>query len=80
MLRARPRLLFFTFVIIVALTRSCISQAHLGVRLKKDGYKVIGADWKRQEYFEDNEFCDEFHEVSCVCVCVCVCLCVGGAL
>ena len=39
-------------------------QAHLGVRLKKDGYKVIGADWKRQEYFEEKEFCDEFHEVS----------------
>jgi len=38
-------------------------QAHLGVRLKKDGYKVIGADWKRQEYFEEKEFCDEFHEV-----------------
>ena len=36
--------------------------AHLGVRLKKDGYTVIGADWKRQEYFEEKEFCDEFHE------------------
>ena len=35
-----------------------LTQAHLGVRLKKDGYKVIGADWKRQEYFEDHEFCD----------------------
>ena len=34
------------------------------MRLKKDGYKVIGADWKRQEYFEEKEFCDEFHEVS----------------
>jgi len=33
------------------------------VRLKKDGYRVIGADWKRQEYFEENEFCDEFHEL-----------------
>lgn len=31
------------------------SQAHLGVRLKKDGYKVIGADWKKQEYFEEVE-------------------------
>jgi hypothetical protein len=39
------------------------AQAHLGVRLKKDGYTVIGADWKRQEYFEEKEFCDEFHEV-----------------
>ncbi|EKX52457.1 hypothetical protein GUITHDRAFT_157063 [Guillardia theta CCMP2712] len=37
--------------------------AHLGVRLKKDGYTVIGADWKKQEYFEEHEFCDEFHEV-----------------
>ena len=47
--------------------RMCsLTQAHLGVRLKKDGYKVIGADWKRQEYFEDHEFCDEFHEVSCL--------------
>lgn len=33
------------------------------MRLKKDGYTVIGADWKRQEYFEEKEFCDEFHEV-----------------
>ena len=40
-----------------------MAQAHLGVRLKKDGYTVIGADWKRQEYFEEKEFCDEFHEV-----------------
>jgi len=34
--------------------------AHLGVRLKKEGYYVIGADWKEQEYFEKSEFCDEF--------------------
>ena len=34
--------------------------AHLGVRLKKDGYTVIAADWKRQEYFEEPEFCGAF--------------------
>jgi len=37
--------------------------AHLGVRLKKMGCYVIGADWKKQEYFEEKEFCDEFHLV-----------------
>ena len=30
-----------------------ITQAHLGVRLKKEGYTVVGADWKHQEYFEE---------------------------
>lgn len=34
------------------LTVSSVLQAHLGVRLKKEGYYVIGADWKEQEYFE----------------------------
>ena len=38
--------------------------AHLGVRLKKDGYTVIAADWKRQEYFEEPEFCGVFASLS----------------
>jgi hypothetical protein len=34
-------------------TLRLLSQAHLGVRLKKMGCYVIGADWKKQEYFEE---------------------------
>ena len=35
--------------------------SHLGKRLKKEGYYVIAADWKRNEHFNEDEFCDEFH-------------------
>ncbi|KAJ1488088.1 hypothetical protein T484DRAFT_1758972 [Baffinella frigidus] len=53
------------------------SQAHLGVRLKKDGYKVIGADWKKQEYFEEKEFCDEFHLLDLRSLEACLKVCEG---
>ena len=32
-----------------------LHKAHLGVRLKREGYTVIAADWKKQEYFEEVE-------------------------
>uniref|UniRef100_A0A6B2L8N4 NAD-dependent epimerase/dehydratase domain-containing protein n=1 Tax=Arcella intermedia TaxID=1963864 RepID=A0A6B2L8N4_9EUKA len=32
-------------------------------RLKKEGHFVRIADWKANEYFNQNEICDEFHEV-----------------
>jgi len=34
--------------------------AHLGKRLKAMGKYVIAVDWKKQEFFEESEFCDEF--------------------
>ncbi|CAF0802747.1 unnamed protein product [Adineta steineri] len=34
--------------------------SHLAKRLKSEGHYVIVADWARNEYFEDYEFCDEF--------------------
>lgn len=34
--------------------------SHLARRLREDGHHVICADWKRNEYFQGNEFCDEF--------------------
>jgi GDP-D-mannose 3',5'-epimerase len=34
--------------------------SHLGKRLKEMGYYVVGADWKANEYFKEEEFCDEF--------------------
>ncbi|CAF3301351.1 unnamed protein product [Rotaria sp. Silwood2] len=34
--------------------------SHLGRRLLKDGHHVICADWKRNEYFQEEEFCNEF--------------------
>ena len=33
----------------------------LALDLKKQGYYVICADWKRNEFMEVPEFCDEFH-------------------
>lgn len=32
-------------------------------RLKRDGNYVVVADWKRNEFMEEPEFCDEFHLV-----------------
>lgn len=43
----------------VALTGGFIGS-HLAKRLKADGQYVVAADWKRNEYFEESEFCDEF--------------------
>ena len=34
--------------------------SHLARRLREEGHYVICADWKRNEYFQENEFCDEF--------------------
>lgn len=34
--------------------------AWLGKRLKELGYHVVCADWKRHQFFEPDEFCDEF--------------------
>jgi len=34
--------------------------AHLGKKLKEMGKYVIAVDWKKQEFFEESEFCDEF--------------------
>ena len=42
-------------------TLRSLSQAHLGVRLKKMGCYVIGADWKKQEYFEEVQTPGPFH-------------------
>lgn len=36
---------------------------HLCRRLKADGHTVVGADWKRHEYFEQDEICDVFHNL-----------------
>lgn len=32
-------------------------------RLKAEGHYVVCADWKRCQYFEEKEFCDEFQLV-----------------
>jgi len=37
--------------------------SHLARRLKNEGHHVVVADWKRNEYFEEADFCDEFHLV-----------------
>lgn len=34
--------------------------SHLAKRLKNEGNYVVVADWKENEYFAQNEFCDEF--------------------
>lgn len=34
--------------------------AHLCVALKKQGKYVVAVDWKKQEFFQDTDFCDEF--------------------
>lgn len=34
--------------------------SHLAKRLKEDGNYVVAADWKENEYFKEEEFCDEF--------------------
>ena len=37
--------------------------SHLAKRLKEEGNHVIAADWARNQYFKEKEFCDEFHLV-----------------
>mmetsp|Transcript_3291 Transcript_3291/g.6172 ORF Transcript_3291/g.6172 Transcript_3291/m.6172 type:complete len:352 (+) Transcript_3291:150-1205(+) len=34
--------------------------SHLAKRLMNDGYHVVAADWKENEYFKQEEFCNEF--------------------
>ena len=34
--------------------------SHIALRLKENGYKVTVVDWKRNEFMEEDEFCDEF--------------------
>ena len=34
--------------------------SHLAQRLKSEGHYVIVADWVRNEYFSEHEFCDQF--------------------
>lgn len=52
-----------------ALLKVCVTGAggfiasHLAKRLKSEGHYVVACDWKRNEYFEEKEFCDEFHVV-----------------
>lgn len=49
--------------------RVCVTGAggfigsHLAKRLKELGYYVVAADWKRNEHFEEGQFCHEFHLV-----------------
>ncbi|KAF5830500.1 sugar nucleotide epimerase [Dunaliella salina] len=49
--------------------RICITGAggfiasHLSKRLKSEGHYVIACDWKKNEYFKEEVFCDEFHLV-----------------
>jgi hypothetical protein len=37
--------------------------SHLAKRLKAEGHCVVVPDWARNEYFIDNEFCNEFQHV-----------------
>jgi len=34
--------------------------SHLARRLKNEGHHVTVADWKKNEYFDESEFCDKF--------------------
>jgi GDP-D-mannose 3',5'-epimerase len=35
--------------------------SHLAKRLKEAGHHVVVVDWRRNEYFKDDEYCTEFH-------------------
>lgn len=37
--------------------------SHLARKLKSEGHYVVVADWARNEYFPEKEFCDEFFHV-----------------
>eukprot|EP00164_Ancoracysta_twista_P000244 GFYU01000347.1.p2 GENE.GFYU01000347.1~~GFYU01000347.1.p2 ORF type:complete len:362 (+),score=123.41 GFYU01000347.1:35-1087(+) len=37
--------------------------SHTARRLKNEGHHVVVADWKRNEYMEESDFCHEFHLV-----------------
>jgi len=34
--------------------------SHIGKRLKEEGHYVVGVDWKENEHFKAEQFCDEF--------------------
>lgn len=37
--------------------------SHLGKRLKSEGHYIVACDWKRNDYMEEEAFCNEFHLV-----------------
>lgn len=37
--------------------------SHLAKRLKEEGHEVVSADWKKCQYFKDEEYCDKFYLV-----------------
>merc|ERR1712224_52636 len=49
-----------------AMVKTCVAGdggfigSHLAKLLKEKGHYVIAVDWKRNEYFEESQFCDEF--------------------
>ena len=62
--------------------------SHLAKRLKDAGHWVRVADWNRNAYFEESEFCDDYHLVKrgfkricsldgLILILWCVCVCVG---
>ncbi len=51
--------------------------AHLGKKMKEMGRYVVAVDWKKQEFFEENEFCDEFKLLDLRTLSNCVKACEG---
>lgn len=51
------------------MTKICVTGAagfigsHLVKRLKSQGFYVVGCDWKKNEYIQQDKYCDEFHLV-----------------
>jgi GDP-D-mannose 3',5'-epimerase len=51
------------------MVKICITGAggfiasHLARRLKGEGHHIVAADWKRNEFMKEEDFCDEFHLV-----------------
>jgi predicted dinucleotide-binding enzyme len=37
--------------------------SHIAKRLKDEGHHVVSADWKKCQYYENSEYCDEFYLV-----------------
>lgn len=37
--------------------------SHIAKRLHEEGHYVISADWKKCQYYQDSEYCSEFHLV-----------------
>ena len=40
-----------------------IDSSHLAKRMRLEGWYVICADWKDNEFMEPKEFCDEFKKI-----------------